>query len=228
MEENQKPLIERLDFKGGELFLDGALIFTTPETHSGTRGIHVLGVDETNDFIDIGTGECCYGYIHRLTKYGKDKPFSLDNIRSVDLNVHDLLPVIDDHTRTDLPNQQSLLAVGHGCAGAGIRLIGMYAPSAREVLSASEYSQLKPEGSERVNPRFEISDGNINLNLTGIARGFGPERDPNKPNMLHDLSDRVYSIGFNSIDLTQKLADLRINIEKTLEFAKNYQRKWGE
>lgn len=228
MEENKKPLIERLSFTEHqpELYLDGKLLFTTPETHSGTRGINVLGVDETNDYIDIGTGECCYGYIHRLTRYEKDRPFSLDIIRPVDFNIYDLLPVI--HARTDLPNQQSLLAVGHGCAGAGIRLIGMYTPSAREFLSASEYSLLKPKGSERVNPSFEISNGDIYLNLTGVARGFGPERNPDKPNMLHDLSDRIYSIDFKSIDLTQKLADLGIDIEKTLEFTKNYERTWGE
>lgn len=227
MQESQKPLIERLSFSGPFLDLEGHTIFATPDTHSGTRGINVIGVDETNGFIDIGTGECCYGYVHRLIEYKKNEGFKLDNIRHIDFDVHDLLSVVDSKTSTDLPNQQSILAVGHGCAGAGVRLIGMYYPISKEVLTAKEYYNLKPEGSERVQPRFSISEGRIHLDITGIARGFGPERDPNKPNMLHDLSDSIYSVNFNTFDLTERLADLGVDIAGTLEFAKNYERKWG-
>ncbi len=225
-ETQQKPLIERLSFTASqpELYLDGKLIFTTPKTHFTTDGINVIGVDETRGIIDIGTGQCCHGYFYRLQWSKENSQFNLELIRHIDLNVYDLLHAKPAKITTDVPTKQAVLATGYGCAGEGVRLIGLYDPIVTDILPDFHGLWDRNEWG-RISPRFRVSEGRIYLDIHGIDRMFSSARNPNKPAELHDASDKTYTAGVsNSFDLTERLANAGVDINQTLEFAKDYKK----
>ena len=86
-----------------------------------------------------------------------------------------------------------------------------------------EGGELFSDGTLIFKTPFRISEDKIYLDINPIGRMFGSERNPNKPIELHDVSDETYTrTTSNSVDLTQRLDDAGVDINQTIEFAKNY------
>jgi len=240
----EQSLISRLNFIKGNVFLDRTLIFSVPEMLYQRGDINVLGTKEYSYkhenreeqkaiALDIGTGECCYGYLFRLQavpveqpKYGKIKPleFKLDFIRPAEFNVYDLLPADLVKKESTFATPDLVIATGSGCEGSGVRLIGTHHPRIRkDIFSDEEFEKIAKSGFVT---RLRISDDKVFLDLVNIYDLKRTEKE-----ILTDSAEERYrspnpvgSNVYDSVDLTKRLEEAGVDIPRTLELAKDYKK----
>ncbi len=225
----QENLLSRLNFQKQDVYLDGRVIFSAPQiTTAGD--IQVLGVPQNGQRIYAGTGSCCYGYMAVLERIKEDEDdFRLEALVPTTFNVFDIIPVSVDYVKTGFGNNDAVLVTGYGCAGAGVKLIGVSHPNMIEVIPRNEFKEI--EGTTKFTaPRLNVrqQDGAISLDFFRVGDRLKPgrTRTPNLPEILIDQNYESYVSQdvIASKDLTQILRDSGVNIKETVERNKDYTR----
>src|SRR3989344_3391052 len=230
----ERDLIERLNFKGDDVLLDGEKIFSVPHRDSKSE-INLLGVLQSGRMLYVGSGKCCYGPISILTNHsqeGQEPNFQLDSIRVPDFNVYDIIPTCVDWKKTGFANEGAILTTGYGCAGSGVRLISTCYPKTIEVVSGEEFHEMwNPRVQNYVMPYLNVNDQKGTISLDLFESGFRPKpgksRNPKLPSILIDLGSEEWYEPQNvwaSKDLTSVLNQLGVDVEKTIEANKGYVR----
>ncbi len=260
-------LIERLNFEGTKVYLDGKVIFSglsLPCFNDVDNRINLLGVmserieygsvyTEPNKepvfrdpkyvrLIYVGCGGCCEGPISILTNGRSDgeetsecndyeEDFRLYSFKLPSFNVFDILPVVFGNTDQLDGERYGLLATGFGCHGSGVKLMGRDCSGYLEVVPSRDFRELRNAKTQNHGaPRLTISAQTRGINLNLLESGFrlkpGHIRNPNLPEILIDdnyeayVSQDVYA----SKDLTARLIELGVDIEKTIEANEGYVR----
>ena len=226
---------ERLNYKGDDVFLDGKVIFSVPHRESQSE-INLLGVIKEAGKIYVGSGQCCFGPISILenrAKNGEEPEYELDGLRVPNFNVYDIIPAYVDNKKTRFCNNGAILTTGYGCAGSGVRLIDTNYPKTIDVVSNEEFRGLwgdtRVQGWVMPYLRVDEQKGTITLDLlkAGYRVKAGKSRDPTLPSILLD-SDAEESYVSEDIwaskDLTARLVEIGVDIEKTIEQNKGYVR----
>jgi hypothetical protein len=187
---------------GSDLFLGGRKIFTVPVQHHTMSEIRVAGLVEweregvlrgTVSELFLGTGTCCHGHLYKLDNQGKGG-LVLKQIITIDTNVMDILPIIRE-------NAISVLVVGYGCAGAGVRLVDMMSPRTVDIMPQAEFrAQFMPHG-HFTKPTFRFDGKSIDLNVE--LGGW--------------LADRI-------VNLNDVLTKAGVDIEKTMGLLEGFKR----
>ncbi|MBU0457007.1 MAG: hypothetical protein ABH824_04110 [Nanoarchaeota archaeon] len=230
----EQNLIERLNFKEDDVFLDGKVIFSVPH-RPAKSGINLLGVPENGRTVYVGSGQCCYGPITILKSHSQESEepnFQLDAMRMPDFNVYDIIPASVDHKKTGFANEGAILTTGYGCAGSGVRLIDTYNPKTIEVVSGEEFQEMWNSRVQNwVMPRLNVNEqeGRITLDLlrSGYRLKAGKSRDPNLPSILLDSNAQEWYVSqdvWASKDLTPVLNEIGVDVEKTIEANRGYTR----
>ncbi len=231
----QKSLLERLNFQGEDVYLDDKVVFSVPHINT-VSGINMLGVSEESSphggRIYVGSGKCCYGIISVLDHIPnpEDKEaynFCLKAIMPPDFNVYDIIPAV---ATGGFDNSDTMLTTGYGCAGAGVRLMGISSPKTIEVISKDEFNEIWGSRQVSMHPRLTIHQQSSTISLDYLRAGYrlkpGRSRNPRLPTLLIDDSYEpfVSQDVFVSRDLTPVLRDIGVDIEKTIERNKDYTR----
>mgnify|MGYP001559024461 FL=1 len=253
-------LIERLNFEGTTVYLDGTVIFSglgIPLNNPVDNEVNLLGVTpertvyqssrqepgkEEPIFTDpiqtrviyVGSGGCCEGPISILTsghKEGEKEDFKLDSVKLPSFNVFDILPVVFGDTDQLDGERYGLLATGYGCHGRGVKLIGRDCSGYLEVVPSHEFRDLWDKRTQNwVAPRLTVSDQTKRITLNLLKSGYrlkpGHRRNPNIPEFLIDNNYETYVSQdiHASKDLTSRLVELGVDIEKTIEANEGYVR----
>lgn len=249
----EQNLIERLNFEGTKVYLDGEVIFSGLDIPVDNQ-INLLGVTPERTIyrssrqepgkepvltdpiqtriIYVGSGSCCEGPISILTsehKEGEKEDFKLRSIKLPSFNVFDMLPVVFSGTEQLDGEQYGLLATGYGCHGRGVKLIGQQCSGYLEVVPSQEFREI--ENTDRFTaPRLTVhqQDDTISLDFYMIGHRLKPgnKRDPNVPDFLIGPMHETYTSQdiHASKDLTSRLVELGIDINKTVEANKGYVR----
>jgi len=195
-----KDLIEKIKLDKHSLYFDGTKVFDMPNMPDSTGRINVFGITEISDDSRfdakafIGSGSCCYGYAAILgVDFDKEIPkLYITDIATLDLNVFDILPIALKHTYSDNEEgyKTGILATGTGCDGSGVRYISSFNET---------FDVLNTE---------ETWDKSISL---GIFR-------PNFDQRL-ELTDesRILYTGWGMVDITERLMEKGLDLEKTVE-----------
>lgn len=228
-------MAESLNFTGGDLFLNGEKIFSIPIKHASKDTVTCVGFwEQTKDdhfpVIYVGSGTCCHGHLYKLAKYSAKGPYLLSQIISVDTNLMDILPVSVNYQKAGFPNSDGVMVVGHGCAGAGVRLVSTYDLKIVDVVSAEQY-HLQIPCSQLTFPHFRVDKfmGTIHLDFSqaGWRMKAGMRRDPAFPSLLVDTRTMEFHVSSDlggTMDLTPRLEEVGVNLSKTLELISDYQR----
>src|SRR3989338_7388335 len=220
-----KNLVERLNFDGDDVFLDGKVIFSVPHRDTESE-INLLGVPQHGRMIYIGSGKCCYGPITILDDVGRDgetPKFRLESFRVPDFNVYDIIPASVDYRKTGFANGGAILTTGYGCAGSGVRLIDTYYPKTIDVVSEEEFQKMWNKNvQDLVMPRLNVNDQNGTITLDLLKSGYrlkpGRSRDPKLPTILIDDAYETYVAQdiWASKDLTPVLREIGVDVETTI------------
>ena len=200
-----KNLVERLNFDGDDVFLDGKVIFSVPHRDTESE-INLLGVPQHGRMIYIGSGKCCYGPITILDDVGRDgetPKFRLESFRVPDFNVYDIIPASVDYRKTGFANGGAILTTGYGCAGSGVRLIDTYYPKTINVVSEEEFQKIRMRNDPSGRNYLDKPRLNVNKEQKDIIT-------------LDWLGE--------SKDLTPILKEIGVDVEKTIEVNKGYTR----
>lgn len=248
-----KPIEQRLSFRKGfldfpasaqikesGLFLDERQVFEPPLGGIDTGGVLKSKDSDKHVHYDVylGTGDCCNGHVY-FGAVHKDG-FSLYDIVAVDTNVQDLIPLVfrdgakppDGVSRA--PLDSCVLVVGAGCAGAGVRIVNLKGVRITDVIPTQEYydthyAELVRRGLQH-EPRFrvDVQNGRIYVDLlkNKVQVRAGMTRDPNFPTALWHPADEYVVLPdvALTVDLTQRLAGLGVDIAKTIEMLRSYHR----
>lgn len=229
----QENLLNKLNFEGEDIYLDGKIIFSVPHIKCASR-INVLGIPQNGKRIYFGTGECCYGFqgVLEKTEKGEDD-FRLESLVTANFNVFDIIPVIVDYKKTGFGNGDAVLTTGYGCAGAGVKLTGVYYPDVIEVVSRDEFRKI--EGiAEFTLPILNVNQQNGTISLDFYRTGYrlkpGRSVDPRLPRtpdgtlcLIDDAFEHYVSQDIiASKDLTSHLKELGLDIENTMEQNSGY------
>ncbi len=248
-------LIERLNFEGTKVYLDGVVIFSGPDKPVNVDNkINLLGVTREKVMYDpviyrpnresiftdprqtrdiyVGCGSCCEGPISILTaehEKGKKENFRLDSVKLPGFNVYDILPVVFKDTNQLNRERSGLLATGYGCDGSGVKLIGRDCSGYLEVVPSRDFRELRNAKTQNHGaPRLTISAQKRGITLDLLKSGHrlkpGHERTPNLPEILIDNNYEFYVSQdiYASKDLTAKLIELGVDINKTIEANEGY------
>ena len=185
-----------LNFKGGNVFLNGETIFEIPIKHRTMDTVTAVCFCESiehNGFsvIYVGTGTYCHGHLYKLVKH--EGPYVLDEIISVDANVEDILPV----------SFSGVLVAGHGCVGAGVRLIDTDGqPFMVNMVSGEQYLLKLCSPGYHSFPVFRVdtSDGTIHLDS-------------------HTEGARTFSDLRRTMNLTWRLKKAGVDMQEAIEIA---------
>jgi hypothetical protein len=229
-----KKLIDRVSIKEHELFLDGKSIFNginmLPAAHNNLEVVGLLGENER--FL-IGTGSCCSGYFISIARgrgeFGEDPTrFYPGTIRDVDMNVYDIVPI---HLKNPDVIVNAVLTAGSGCDGSGARLVSTcYASKRNIVISTEEYDSFRRVNSN-VYPNIRIDARQNKIYLDMLECGYrlksGHTRNCKVPNICIDFENEDFYVSQNvrtTWDLTERLTNLNVDIDKTVELNKEYRR----
>ena len=228
-----EKLVERLNFKGTEVYLDGEVIFSGLGIPFDNQ-INLLGVPQHQRNIYVGCGGCCEGPISILTSQHKEdekEDFKLDSVKLPSFNVFDILPIVFRGAEQLDGEQYGLLATGYGCHGKGVKLIGQACSGYLEVVPSQEFRELWDKGAQDwVEPRLTIDNQTERITLNLLRSGYrlkpGHKRNPNIPRCLIDQNFETYVSQdiHASKDLTSRLVELGIDIKKTIEANESYTR----
>ena len=247
-------LIERLNFEGTNVYLDGKIIFpglnipvdnkisllgVTPERLVYQSSVSEPGKESVltdpiqTRIIYVGCGSCCEGPISILTSEhneGEQENFKLKSVKLPSFNVYDIIPVVLEEGH-QLEEMYGLLATGYGCNGRGVKLFGRDCSAYLEVVPSQEFRDLWDKTTQSwVEPRLTVNEqtGGIALNLLNSEYRLKPghRRNPNIPDCLIDYNYETYVSQdvHASKDLTTKLVELGVDIEKTIEANEGYVR----
>jgi hypothetical protein len=133
----------------------------------------------------------------------------------------------------DCGNAESLLAVGSGCSGAGVRLVTLSSPKVFTVMGREEYDALLPQGGHG-KPMFRIDQADWRIHLDILRAGYrlkpGKKRDPKLPSILLDRQSEEFFVDcsdiYRSVDITDKLRQAGVHIDETICLADHYRRQW--
>ncbi|MBS3157026.1 hypothetical protein J4442_02520 [Candidatus Woesearchaeota archaeon] len=218
----EKELIERLNFEGTGIYLDGEAIFSGLDIPVDNR-INLLGVTpERTEYqssryepgkkepvftdpvqtrhIYVGCGSCCEGPISVLIsehKEGEKEDFKLCSVKLPSFNVFDILPIVFKGTEQLDGERYGLLATGYGCHGRGVKLIGRDCSGYLEVVPSQEFRELwDKRAQDWVEPRLTIDDQTERITLNLLKSGYrlkpGHKRNPNIPKCLIDQNFETY------------------------------------
>lgn len=206
----EQKLIQRLNFKGDDVLLDGEVVFSVPHRDCVSE-INILGVLERKYRSDIyvGCGNCCHGPIMILSEHsGEDEEpqIRFDDIRVPDFNVYDIIPARVDYHQAGFPNTQAILATGFGCSGAGVKLISAISPKDIEVVSEKELRQMMFK-RRPVRPELRVNEEEGVIDLYFQGPGYMLFKDDGRRK-----------------DLTPILREMGVDIEKTIELNRDYDR----
>ncbi|PLW80230.1 hypothetical protein C0585_03700 [Candidatus Woesearchaeota archaeon] len=244
----EKKLEDRLSFKGPDLFLNGEIIYTVPFGECESR-INIVGlkkIEMINPFTDegyvsafetyIGSGGCCHGPITKTLIKPKDKEHPKNwilkraNVTIPPFNVYDILYVKGNFKFDSWGSDEGLLATGYGCSGSGVMLTGTQNPALINIVGFEEFNGLWNSRITSAMPLLYVDNNEKKIKLNMMKSGYrlkpGKSRDPKLPSILVDghaeewyVSDRDI---VSSLDLTERLSNLGLDINKTIEANKNY------
>lgn len=204
--------------------VDGKKVFQIPIKGGGSDMVHAGSaalVDGKTLF--VGGCGCCHGHLYKLERETEDEDFNLTEIVSLDTNPTVVLPVSGDKLDPD----STVIIAGHGCSGAGVRLVNTRSGNPVEVVSTEEYNDQTPLG-ESSSPAFRVDPaGSIFLDFrrSGWRAKAGMKRSPSLPSILVDSRNEEYFVSSDvraSIDLTPRLRELGVDISKTIERLAGY------
>lgn len=227
-----RTMAERLNFEGDKVFLNGEVIFSIPVRHETKDTVTVVGFWEPKDghfpAIYVGSGTCCHGHLYELEKHKAEDPYVLSQIIAVDTNLMDILPASVNYKKAGFPNSNGVLVVGHGCAGAGVRLVGTYYPRFVDVVSAEQYFSQISRG-QHTSPVFRVDKATIHLDIrrAGWRVKAGMRRDPALPSILADARTEEFYVSsdlWGTMDLTPRLEEVGVDVSKTIELVTSYRR----
>lgn len=218
-------LIESLNYEKLDVFRAGKKVFTVPVPEDYIQLLGVSGdldkpAEEAKGALYVGTGNCCFGYVYQLDLAETPR---LSRIMSPDLIVMDMYPVSTSYEKTDFGNEWSLLVAGYGCAGAGVRLLGVYYRKQIDILSTKEYNSLMP-GGEHSSPRFRLDPERRTIMLDLCKAGYrlkpGKQRPAGMPSILVSGDTHEFyrsSDCYASIDIGERLEKYGLDREKLFD-----------
>ncbi len=220
-------LAKRISFAENQVYLNGKSIFTIPVPEQRVTTLGFWPVKHCH--IDVGTSFCCHGFLFCL-RHSEKEGYVIYNIISVDLNVYDMMRCYADYQKLPSGNGESVLVTGYGCAGSGVRLLTTAYPGVYEVVSDEQMRAMVP-GGEHYKPVFRVDLKTrrpcLDVRRAGYRVKPGMTRTPGLPSILVDKNEEfvVEEDLWGSIDLTDKLHALGVQVDQTICMSMEYRRQ---
>lgn len=204
-------------------YVNGKLVFSLPGKMRGLTCGVVMPPRSSPGIqrMILGSACCCHGYLYYLeySEVNQDSKWELYDVVKLDTNAFDILPVIETG---DNPNEwQSVLIIGNGCAGNGIRHIGGYHNTVTTTILGERFGAGEPTwwqkeigGHFLATSQFRVDEEKQTINIDFFRVFF---LNPNTPKMRSVRSKSP----FKTIDITSTLDCGHVDITKTVTLVRS-------